>query len=312
MNPDFSQDTFSPEKFTSVTLENASLLRSILENSNEESCEFSFTNLYCWQEYCETKFQIWKKKLILWFSKADLLMVTCRKKDEEEAFSGTDLHIIALAMKKAGKSGKFYQIRKAVLEKDPDFARFFHIKPAEEEISEYIYKTEKLALLPGNTLGKKRNLIHQFKREHPQVKLSLLTEENWHKARIFAEKWYASYPGNPEELAGEKSSLNYMQECFIYTELTGLLAEENGEVLAFATSAPITEKIWTEPLEKALPQYKGAAQFINNELAKMLLEKENCIFLNREQDLGLAGLRQAKLSYLPENLLQNFVLIPKE
>ena len=99
-----------------------------------------------------------------------------------------------------------------------------------------------------------------------------------------------------------------MEECFRSTGLTGILVEENGEALAFATGAFITEKIWTETLEKALPEHKGAAQFANNELSKLLEEK--CIYLNREQDLGLPGLRQAKLSYLPEYLLRNYVLTP--
>ena len=204
-------------------------------------------------------------------------------------------------MIKAHHKGIFYQVRKETVDNDPAFSDFFHITPGNEETAEYIYDIKKLSLLPGQTLAKKRNLIHQFLRDHSNIKTEILTEKNWHKAKVLAEKWYASYPGNKEDLAGEIASLANMEECFRSTGLTGILVEENGEALAFATGASITEKIWTETLEKALPEHKGAAQFANNELSK--LPEEKCSYLNREQDLGLPGLRQAKLSYLPEYLL---------
>lgn len=300
---------FSPDFFQDITPESIDLLRSFLINSKEESCEFSLTNLYTWKEYCKTKFQICNDRLYIWFSHADLLIFTTDRNKNNEP-PAKELYTVSQAMKKAGYKGVFYQVRKETIENDPFFPEFFHIELCKEDTAEYIYDIKKLSHLPGQILAKKRNLIHQFKRDHAGIKIELLTEKNWHKAKLLAEKWYASYPGNKEDLEGEIASLANMEECFRSTGLFGILAEENGETLAFATASFITEKIWTETLEKALPGQKGAAQFINNELAKILEEKCSC--LNREQDLGLPGLRQAKLSYLPEYLLHNYVLTPKE
>lgn len=301
--------SFSIENFRSITIQDLPLMRSYLENSLEESCEFSLSNLYCWKDFCKTKFQIWQDRLYIWFSLADLMIFTVNREKQNEP-SAKELYEVAEAMKHAGYKGEFYQVRKNTLLQDRSFPEYFHIEPGKEDISEYIYAVKNLSLLPGQLLGKKRNLIHQFLREHPDVKTTLLTAENWHIARRLAQKWYDSYTGNKEDLAGEIASLNNMEECFSHTDLTGIMAMEKGECIAFATASPITKKIWTEPLEKALSQCKGAAQFINNELSKML-EKKNCLLLNREQDLGLPGLRQAKLSYLPEYILQNHILLPK-
>lgn len=306
---DKSYPAFLPEDFKDITKESIHILRPFLINSKEESCEFSLTNLYAWKDYCKTKFQIYHDRLYIWFSDVDLLIFTTdRNKNNEPA--AKELYTVSQAMKKAGHKGVFYQVRKETIENDPSFSEFFHIEDCKEETAEYIYDIKKLSLLPGQTLAKKRNLIHQFTRVHANVTTEILTEKNWHKAKLLAEKWYDSYPGNKEDLAGEIASLSNMEECFLSTGLTGILVEENGETIAFATAGPITEKIWTETLEKALAECKGAAQFANNELSKLLEEK--CIYLNREQDLGLPGLRQAKLSYLPEFLLQNFVLTAKK
>ena len=300
--------SFFPEDFKDITKESIPVLRPFLENSKEESCEFSLTNLYAWKDYCKTKFQIYNDRLYIWFSHADLLIFTTDRNKNNEPEAG-ELYRVSQAMRKAGHKGTFYQVRKETIEKDPSFSDFYHIEICKEETAEYIYDIKKLSLLQGQTLAKKRNLIHQFTRDHANVTIEILTEKNWHKAKLLAEKWYASYPGNKEDLEGEIASLSNMEECFRSTGLTGILVEENGETLAFATAAFITEKVWTETLEKALAEYKGAAQFANNELSKLLEEK--CIYLNREQDLGLPGLRQAKLSYLPEYLLRNYVLTAK-
>ena len=299
---------FLQEDFRNITKESICILRPFLENSKEDSCEFSLTNLYAWKDYCKTQYQIYNDRLYIWFSDADLLIFTTDR-DKNNEPEAKELFTVSRAMKEAGHKGVFYQVRKETLEKDPSFADFFHITLCNEETAEYIYDIKKLSRLPGQTLAKKRNLLHQFGRDHANVTTTILTEKNWHKAKSLAEKWYSAYPGNKEDLAGEVASLANMEECFHSTGLTGILVEENGETLAFAAAAPITENIWTETLEKALPEHKGAAQFANNELSKLLEEK--CIYLNREQDLGLPGLRQAKLSYLPEYLLRNYVLTAK-
>ncbi|MBO4304293.1 MAG: DUF2156 domain-containing protein [Lentisphaeria bacterium] len=300
---------FSPEKFIPLAECDLEKLRFALLRSMEQSCEFALANLYTWKDFCQTKVQFWQDRLYIWFSQADLMIFTVDREKKNEP-SAKELFSVASAMKKTGRSGKFYQVRKDTLENDPAFPEFFRIEPGSEDTAEYIYEVEKLALLPGSVLSKKRNLIHQFRRAHPEAKSVLLDRSNYSKAKALAEEWYAFHGEESHDLAGEKSALQNMEGAFRYAGLTGVLVEEGDKVLAFAAAAPITETIWTETLEKSLPQYKGAAQFANNELAKLLQGK--CLLLNREQDLGLPGLKQAKLSYLPEFLLRNFVLTPIE
>ena len=91
--------------------------------------------------------------------------------------------------------------------------------------------------------------------------------------------------------------------------LHGLSLLSGGNIEAFAIFSPINSDSWTVHFEKARSDCKGAAQVINQRTAQYLLGK--CEYINREQDLGIPGLRQAKQSYLPDRMLKDFLLIPK-
>jgi hypothetical protein len=52
-------------------------------------------------------------------------------------------------------------------------------------------------------------------------------------------------------------------------------------------------------------------QAVNRDCARFLRDRRGAAWLNREQDMGSPGLRQAKLSYHPDLLLQEHLLIPR-
>ena len=80
-----------------------------------------------------------------------------------------------------------------------------------------------------------------------------------------------------------------------------------GRIVSFAVYSPVSSDLWTVHFEKTRYEYKGASQYITHKTAAAL-QGRACL-LNREQDLGIPGLRQAKKSYDPLFLLQNYKLI---
>ena len=103
-----------------------------------------------------------------------------------------------------------------------------------------------------------------------------------------------------------RTMLNYFKEL----DLIGGAIQVNNQIIAFAIGAPINHNTFSVHIEKADINYKGAYAVINKELASHL--PNNYIYINREEDLGIPGLRQAKLSYNPIKLLEKSIAIKRK
>ncbi len=170
---------------------------------------------------------------------------------------------------------------------------------------EYIYKTKDLALLPGKKYHGKKNHISKFSKTYDWQYKSL-NYENKEKYLNFIETWFRkklSY----EKIKQEKeyiaitSAINNIESL----DFEGGVIEIHGKIVAFTLGERINSKIFLTHFEKALPEYSGAYSIINKEFAKTLLDKKYS-FINREEDMGIPGLRKAKLSYKPAALLPKY------
>jgi len=91
--------------------------------------------------------------------------------------------------------------------------------------------------------------------------------------------------------------------------LTGCLTYVDGTPAAYSIGEPLARgRCFAIHFEKALPDYKGIYQFVNRSFASML--PRHYIHINREQDLGDPGLRQAKMSYRPSGFIKKYKVYP--
>jgi hypothetical protein len=167
--------------------------------------------------------------------------------------------------------------------------------------SDYIYSRAELSTLPGPKFHKKKNQINKFLRHHLAEGRPLL-EEHLPQALEVLEAWRAlrEDPGDYEAAREALARAEELQLCGgIYYVGGQPVAYTLGEENARGTSFVIH-------FEKAVhaDQYAGIYQFMNQVFASILPEKYDT--LNREQDLGDAGLRQAKESYNPIGFLRKF------
>ena len=112
-----------------------------------------------------------------------------------------------------------------------------------------------------------------------------------------------------EELSDERRSLTYALHHAEELDLTGGAIRVEGKIIAFSFGAPINHDTFGVHVEKADVSYEGAYTVINQEFAAHLPEQYT--YVNREEDLGIPGLRQAKLSYQPAILLEKGAAIKK-
>ena len=116
---------------------------------------------------------------------------------------------------------------------------------------------------------------------------------------------YTLDPAKIEELIDDETcAINMAFRSFEELKLSGGLLRVDGKPVAFTVGEEINPEVYLLHFEKALSGYEGLYAAINHEYAANHLE--NYRYINREEDLGIEGLRKAKLSYNPAILLEKY------
>ena len=165
---------------------------------------------------------------------------------------------------------------------------------------DYLYLRTNLAELPGKKYHKKRNLVNQFKggydfREQP------LTRELIPQALEVLDRWRAE-----KGIDGDYAAAREALELFDTLEMRGALYHVDERPVGWCLGECLAKgKMFAVHFEKGLDAYKGIFQFMNQAFAASLPECYR--YINREQDLGDEGLRQAKMTYHPSCFVRKYV-----
>lgn len=164
---------------------------------------------------------------------------------------------------------------------------------------DYLYLRENLSSLSGRRFHKKRNLIKAFVNNHAFEGRPLL-EEHISEALSVLEIWQDGR-NSPGDYSAVKEGLEKAEEL----QLCGAIYYVENSPVAFSLGEELAAgRDFVVHFEKAVPGYKGIWQFVNQAFASIL--PEQYLYINREQDLGEAGLRQAKLSYKPDDFIKKY------
>jgi len=270
-----------------------------LLNGPSRGCEYSFANLYLWGRQKMTRLD----GFYLLFSQFD------RRTVYPFPVGSGDLRIALDAiMDDAQQRGipcritGLSEVDMQLIEQIYPGKFRFH---CDRDFYDYVYAIEELAILPGRKFQKKRNHLNRFRAAHPGYTLKPITEADIPAVQAFARQWYADREAEDpkSDLYMEKAALRGALEHYKELELEGLMLLEDGNILAFTMGSFLSADTVDVHFEKALSQVDGAYAAINQGFAQHLHEKyPHILYLNREDDMGLEGLRKAKLSYNPHHL----------
>lgn len=172
---------------------------------------------------------------------------------------------------------------------------------------DYIYLTENLAELSGKKYHAKRNHISKFFRTYGNTEVKCLDSSTAADALKVVREWYRE-----KEIDFENyGEYGVIRDAVINLEefsMKGAVLYVDSTPVAMTLGCEISPVCFDVMFEKALTGYEGSYAVINNEFAKML---RGYRYLNREEDMGIEGLRKAKLSYHPEIVYQRFRAVPK-
>ena len=183
---------------------------------------------------------------------------------------------------------------------------------AHRDSFDYLYDIHRLADLPGKKLHAKRNHIHRFDERFPDWTVEEITPANVPQCVELERRWAAIR----QEEAGEDTE-TISEETVAVIEalyhmdalgLEGALIRAEGSPVAFSLGGLIAPECFDVNFEKAFGDIQGAYAAVNRELARLVRARHPQVkWLNREDDMGLEGLRRAKLSYYPDLLLTKYI-----
>jgi hypothetical protein len=166
---------------------------------------------------------------------------------------------------------------------------------------DYLYLRTDLAELSGKKFHKKRNLVNAFLNTYNNYEIKPLDARLAPDALKVLERWYRD-KGETGDYAASREAL----EHFDNFGMQGAMYYINGRPVGWCLGELlINGAMFAIHFEKGIDEYKGIYQFINQSFAASL--PETCIHINREQDLGDEGLRQAKMTYRPVGFVRKCI-----
>lgn len=183
---------------------------------------------------------------------------------------------------------------------------------------DYCYDIDKMCELTGKKLHGKRNHINRFLENNDgiwtfepltkkQLAECLEMDDVWRRQSLVREG-----AGEEEDLGAETVALLAAAAHFEALGMDGGVLRVYGEVVGFTMGDPITEDTYDVHFEKAYGELQGAYAMVNREFARYVREKYPKVrYLNREDDMGVEGLRKAKESYYPDLMVEKFTAVEK-
>lgn len=275
---------------------------------HNRTCDSVFLESFLWREYYNVKYAIWEDKALFWLmeykGRIFSAMPLCREEDLEEAFYELERYfneelgyplVINLADEAAVDCLNLPPERYLVKE--------------EEGASDYIYSAESLKTLAGKKLHKKKNHLNAFKKNFAgRYEYRTLTCDAIQDVWKFLDRWREGKGEDVEEhLDFEVRGIHEILRncCCLNIRMGGIYVDGELEAFSIGSYNPI-ERMAVIHIEKANPKIRGLYQMINQQF--LIEEFPGVEIVNREDDLGIEGLRKAKMSYDPIEFAKKYLV----
>ena len=270
--------------YKKLTFNELQVLKNFLNIKNLEACDYTIGGIYMWIDYYNYEYYYDSECFIIKTNVGYLYPLGNVKKGIELIKKETN----TITVVPENELNKINYKEKEVL----------------TDYKDYVYDAFDLAYLENHKYIKKRDQIKHFLTMYPNYSIELISKDNIKD--ILSE--FDNLIHITDEISREevKSTLmvlnNYDKFNFI-----GLLVKVDNKVIAFTIGEILFDTLQVH-IEKANKEYKGIYQFINMEFSKYALENYNIKYINRQDDSGNTGLRQAKSSYYPIKYIKKYIV----
>lgn len=290
--------------FRPVTLADRALIERFVWRSEQQNCDLAFANIFCWQELYRSEVAEFEEQLFF------------RLRVDGDA----ELGYMVLPSEEISPATVELLRQDAALHRQPlrlvglredDCAHLEQCCPQQfafdrsRSMSDYIYRREDLARLSGKHYQPKRNHINRFRALYPNHRFERLTPAHIEEC-IRLEQCWCQHTDRCREAAivAERKAMLRAFSHFEELGLEGGVLYVEDQMVAFSYGSRVNPTTFVVHVEKADTNYEGAFTMINRLLVESL--DEPILWINREEDLGIEGLRKAKRSYHPDHLVDKY------
>ncbi len=293
--------------FQEITISHKKQFESFVYNTNYKTCELTFTNLFCLRKKYGT--QVFMD---------DFLFIRQTTKSTPGAYhyfmpigKGDLKKAIARIEEDAKANNKtfmFWGITEVMREEIEAVAPDKFSFTTDRDWAEYVYLSQRLITLEGSDLKKRRNNLNLFLNKYGErYSFEVITSKNIEEVWNYHKKWFEdNYDKNEdsESLETENAIIRSALDNFEELGLKGGIVKIDGEVCGYTYGARTYDELFDVIAEKADAARNGIYQAINRDFAGYA--GKECMYINREEDLGIEGLRRSKMAYKPEMLLTKY------
>ncbi len=289
-------------RFKSIELRDRAIFQSFLAEYKPNTSEWTFSNLFIWRSHYGFRWSLFE----------DWLLVLCGG-GEDGAYGLQPIGptprdravatLLSFLKDSEGREHAFVERADARTVAELRDSSAFRIEPARDHF-DYVYLRNNLARLEGNRFRSKRNHINKLQRTHT-FSYEALEERHIDACLDLQERWCRIRRCRDDlNLLGEWEAVREVLTHFATLELMGGVIVLEGRVDAFTVGEMLNDNTAVVHIEKADPKIPGLYPIINQQFCENALVRAS--YVNREQDLGVPGLREAKMSYYPDHFEEKY------
>ncbi|MGL4912799.1 MAG: DUF2156 domain-containing protein [Romboutsia sp.] len=296
--------------FKEVNIDSKKELDPYFDMVDYEACEYCFTTLYMWQHVYETGYYIGEDFAVIVgeYEGDSFSILPLASRENLPKVIDFVLNYFKKENKKIYLRGITQEVIEILKEKHPNEFKYIE----ERDLFDYIYDAESLRTLKGRKNQKKRNHLNYFVKEYEgRFEYKLLGNENFEECLGLMNEWTSNKEdhdefdeGMDDELSGIKKIFKNYDILKDKIKIAGIYVDNKLE--AFTIGELINSNMALVHIEKANPEIRGLYPYINQQFIEN--EFKDVEFVNREEDLGIEGLRKAKLSYHPCRFIEKYTV----
>jgi hypothetical protein len=293
------------DEFKQIKLSDRDVFQEFLSEDPPVISELTFTNLFMWRDCYRTLWRTWNDCLLIIMRPGDqppFGLAPVGHGDKIDA-----LNFLMDLFRKVTPDARICRVSEDFIQNHLDRNRYTVVEDPDN--SDYIYLAQELAELPGNKFHKKKNHLNKFLKNY-QFEYRRLDDELIERVLQMQEQWceLKDCPTNPNLLAEDRAVYEGLAN-YNSLGITGGAILIDSKVEAFTLGERLNSDTAVIHIEKANPEIPGLYTAINRFFCEDALL--GFTYVNREQDLGVEGLRKAKQSYHPHHMVKKFILRPR-